>query len=666
MKFVCDRCQTRYSIADEKVRQKILRIRCKSCGNVIVVQGEHLRGQTAADAHPAEPGRPSSSGNLKAASSSGSPTVPSSGPKPPPLPPRVPSSGPKPPPPPRLAKGPDRLGGHTEWYLAIDGEESGPYSRAEVAKRIHAVGRGKSVHVWKEGMATWKPPQEVSVVAHEMSLQRPSAPPSPRQPAAAIPTAPVSQADSEVTTTPLPLAGVARPRIAEAAPTEITTPEVSGFGEITTKKGKELAQSAATPTRDDFGEATTQKTKDLREMIGAPPASSYTEATTKKGKNLHELEASAPTAPGVDLGEPDRTPPPMKPLPPVGGKAASPVPPAARVPAVPMPDPVVAFETPRPVPAPRPSVPFAIRSAAVDSSPSAPFAVPGAAPGPLLPPGALPTPQPVSFAPFGGPTAEAAPSVLAPAQGRIAAVFQRQPGLKYVVAVLAIVGLIILLGLVILRGGERTTDSEPTGPAEPEPAKAEEPRPAVAETPPPPPPPPAPAAAPAPQENPAPVAHASGKPSSRSSGRSGRHAARTTQRAAPERAAPERQEPARPAKDKGAAPPRLADARPNPFDESRSVSQAQITAVVRNPANQAGLKSCYERALKMDNHLTSGRIDVTVSIAASGAVQRVVINAPSSFILVEPCIKSAVKRWSFPPNTEDYGTNFPLIMQGGM
>jgi len=87
---------------------------------------------------------------------------------------------------------------------------------------------------------------------------------------------------------------------------------------------------------------------------------------------------------------------------------------------------------------------------------------------------------------------------------------------------------------------------------------------------------------------------------------------------------------------------------------------------VRNTINQAALKSCYERALKMDNHLTSGRIDVTVSIGTSGVVQRVVINAPSSFILVEPCIKSAVKRWVFPPNTEDYGTNFPLIMQGGM
>ena len=116
---------------------------------------------------------------------------------------------------------------------------------------------------------------------------------------------------------------------------------------------------------------------------------------------------------------------------------------------------------------------------------------------------------------------------------------------------------------------------------------------------------------------------------------------------------------------KPAAKPTLA-VRPNPFDESKAVSQSQISAVVRNRANQDGLKSCYERALKMDNHLTSGRIDVTVSIGTSGIVQRVVVNAPSSFILVEPCIKNAVKRWVFPPSSEEYGTNFPLIMQGGM
>src|SRR5215468_4954959 len=38
MKFQCERCKTRYSIADEKVRGKILKIRCKTCEAVITVR----------------------------------------------------------------------------------------------------------------------------------------------------------------------------------------------------------------------------------------------------------------------------------------------------------------------------------------------------------------------------------------------------------------------------------------------------------------------------------------------------------------------------------------------------------------------------------------------------------------------------------------------------
>ena len=38
MKLLCDRCKTRYSIADERVRGKILKIRCKNCANVISVR----------------------------------------------------------------------------------------------------------------------------------------------------------------------------------------------------------------------------------------------------------------------------------------------------------------------------------------------------------------------------------------------------------------------------------------------------------------------------------------------------------------------------------------------------------------------------------------------------------------------------------------------------
>jgi predicted Zn finger-like uncharacterized protein len=49
VKFLCDRCKTRYSIGDERVRGKILKIRCKNCANVITVR----EGMTAdPDASP--------------------------------------------------------------------------------------------------------------------------------------------------------------------------------------------------------------------------------------------------------------------------------------------------------------------------------------------------------------------------------------------------------------------------------------------------------------------------------------------------------------------------------------------------------------------------------------------------------------------------------------
>ena len=38
MKFLCDKCKTRYSIGDDRVRGKILKIRCKNCANVITVR----------------------------------------------------------------------------------------------------------------------------------------------------------------------------------------------------------------------------------------------------------------------------------------------------------------------------------------------------------------------------------------------------------------------------------------------------------------------------------------------------------------------------------------------------------------------------------------------------------------------------------------------------
>ena len=650
MKFVCDRCQTRYSIADEKVRQKILRIRCKTCGNVIVVQEARGPGSGLVAHHPAKTPRPVSTGSPNLAPSSGPKLPPSSGPKP------------TPPPPPRPPKGIDSLGGQVEWYVAFDGAHSGPFSRVEVAKRIHAAPPGKTAHIWKEGMSGWKPPAEVSVVARELSLLRPIPASPPREP-------------------PPP------PRVAHPAlhPKPSATPEkdssllsASALDGQTVDETFDALQITSPSQSPGFSDVTTKKGKELGDLAKALPGGGFVEVTTKKGKNLRDMEGDGDSFSGTggEQTEIDRTPPPMQPLPPVGAKVVPPAkplaarparlaastPPFARpgtplgppspsfaIPSAPLPAPT----TPLPPPAASFVIPVASHSGAVTPTPApsssfafpvAPparqvsqLAVPAASGSPMLSINDLPTPLPVSLNPMSSPVS----AELKLGHGGLAGLFQRQPGLKYVFAAVAIVALIILLGLVILRSeGDKLRD--PTAPAAmADPPKAEQPKAAPpAELPPPPPPA---------QEKPAPEPRSTGKHGS----------GRTIHRVGPARE--------RPAKEpKPANPPRLGGGRPNPFDEAKTVSQSQITSVVRNTANQAALKSCYERALKMDNHLTSGRIDVTVSIGSSGVVQRVVINAPSSFILVEPCIKSAVKRWVFPPNTEEYGTNFPLIMQGGM
>ena len=48
MKIICDSCQTKYSIADEKVRGKVFKIKCKKCSHIIVVRG--AAGEVAAPA----------------------------------------------------------------------------------------------------------------------------------------------------------------------------------------------------------------------------------------------------------------------------------------------------------------------------------------------------------------------------------------------------------------------------------------------------------------------------------------------------------------------------------------------------------------------------------------------------------------------------------------
>ncbi|MCY1006515.1 zinc-ribbon domain-containing protein [Nannocystis pusilla] len=99
MKIECDKCGAKYSIADDKVRGKTFKIRCKKCSNVIIVRDKAGGAEDGGDAPADEPG----------------------------------------------------------WHLAIGGETVGPISEAEVRERFAAGEIDKDTSVWQEGFEDWLP-----------------------------------------------------------------------------------------------------------------------------------------------------------------------------------------------------------------------------------------------------------------------------------------------------------------------------------------------------------------------------------------------------------------------------------------------------------------------------------------------------------------------------
>ena len=167
MKFLCDRCKTRYSIGDDRVRGKILKIRCKNCANVITVregmdagdEGSRVGRPTTA-APPIADTKPAN-GALNAAFSA------------------------------QLAKPPPAL--EEEWYVSIDGDQSGPFSLVEAQRWVGSKPFDADLHCWSEGFDDWLP---VDKVSHFRGLRKKPAPPPapPPTPRAVVPRVPVPAA----------------------------------------------------------------------------------------------------------------------------------------------------------------------------------------------------------------------------------------------------------------------------------------------------------------------------------------------------------------------------------------------------------------------------------------------------------------------------------------
>jgi hypothetical protein len=92
------------------------------------------------------------------------------------------------------------------------------------------------------------------------------------------------------------------------------------------------------------------------------------------------------------------------------------------------------------------------------------------------------------------------------------------------------------------------------------------------------------------------------------------------------------------------------------------VSQQAIMAVVTQ--NRRSLNLCYDRVLKHDSSLKSGRVVTHVKIGISGSVTGVSVPDPQySGSEIGQCIAQTIKHWHFPSADAEYETEFPIILQ---
>jgi predicted Zn finger-like uncharacterized protein len=151
--FTCDSCQRRYSIADEKVRGRTVKIRCKNCQNVITVQGP-----------PEESTKMLTISEVEQLRSK----------KAPPTAPKSPWEN-------EATRATPALDLSVEWFAMIKGQQTGPHDLRVVMERVSAGEVTLRTYLWRKGMADWKRAADLPELAMLFASAPPAAPP-PRAP----------------------------------------------------------------------------------------------------------------------------------------------------------------------------------------------------------------------------------------------------------------------------------------------------------------------------------------------------------------------------------------------------------------------------------------------------------------------------------------------------
>jgi len=602
MKFVCDRCLTKYSIADEKVRGRILKIRCKSCSNIITVKESAPTPISVIDGDSDRTvinSGPIVSGPLVGPAAGVRPPVPTAG--------RAKEQGRprRPPTPPAALPASDEV----QWFLALEGVQKGPFARKILIDKLLALPKNSDVHIWNDTLDGWKSPGDVPVVARDLQArQRQSPPPPPVPRLRPVPPPPGhSGAHSP--------AGGRHPPAPHAVP--------AGPGHGSGLSGHGHAHGAAAHAAPAAAHAHGQGQVHAQAHPHAPGRHT-TPSHSSVGLGLASAQAAAAAVESSAMLD---TPAPIREL----------------------------------VQAHRANGEARLSGAHATAAVAAPHGTNGESDAIQ----ALNLGQ--SWRQPGAPLVATAGSHTAAAMASAGIAPGRQKTLKLATGLVAVAAIVIGVIFVAIKrpptsavANTKVTTGDEFALA----GKGSEGAKEIKVSP--------------PSTDPAEAA-GEGDPSAGNS--KSETVARISSGKKPVRPAPVRNPPARVAGSPTTVPSSLsAEQRVEASrfaDNSRSPLQVRPVAptvakvtpnnsdIVRVVnANKAGIKICYQRALLRDSTLTSGKIEVEVSIGISGRVKNVAIQGPVTFRALEPCIKDLLSRWVFPASSDEYGTSFFYVFQG--
>ncbi|WP_257459747.1 AgmX/PglI C-terminal domain-containing protein [Archangium lipolyticum] len=171
MNFSCNKCQRRYSISDDKVRGKTVKVRCKNCQNVISVEGppaeveESTRVVSLADVERLrEQDRSLAEEEAAASVAAATPSTVSWEDEPTRTMPLRDTRSP--------------------WFVMVKSKQEGPLDEGALRELVAAGSISARSYFWQQGMPDWKRGQDIPELADLFApaAPQPAPPPAPARP----------------------------------------------------------------------------------------------------------------------------------------------------------------------------------------------------------------------------------------------------------------------------------------------------------------------------------------------------------------------------------------------------------------------------------------------------------------------------------------------------